>query len=101
MTHFQYYVVILKRIYPVFLFKNNINEFDLNSLDKMKEAFPIYSRYWLPKLIGYVPKETKSRERSFIKHTNPGEYKLMRPEEISYDNKLFALHMRTVKISIK
>lgn len=88
---------IKKNNIPIFLFKNNINEFDLNSLDKMKEAFPIYSRYWLPKLIGYVPKETKSREHSFIKHTNPGEYKLMRPEEISYDNKLFALHMRTVK----
>ena len=60
-------------------------------------AFPIYSRYWLPQLIGYLPNNIESRNKSFIKDTHPNEYKFIRPEEISYNNNLFALHMRTIK----
>ena len=54
-------------------------------------------RQWLPKLIKYIPSYNSSSEKSFIQKYNPQEYKYLRPEEIEYQEKLFALHMRTVK----
>lgn len=82
---------------PVFLFNNQLNIFNYNDLCKVRKTFPRILRNWLPEILGVIPRINNQNTYSFIKKIYPKEYEYMRPEEILYNKKPFALHMRTVK----
>ena len=82
---------------PIFLFNNQLNIFNYNDLCKVRKTFPRILRNWLPEIIGVIPRVNYQNTYSFIKKIYPEEYEYMRPEEILFNKKPFALHMRTVK----
>ena len=63
----------------------------------LRKTFPRILRNWLPEILGVIPRINNQNTYSFIKKIYPKEYEYMRPEEILYNKKPFALHMRTVK----
>ena len=94
----SYFRLLAKKLdIKIHLFRNQLNIHNYQDITRVRKNFPIIFRNWLPELIGVIPRTDYNLTKSFIKEKYPKEYENMRPEEISYKNKLFGIHMRTVK----